>query len=228
MSYQGDAPPQYVPPRAYLVQETLPPLMMSNANDNILPQTPYRRTGSNTESHWERNLNPNQNPQGHYNDIAPNSATREFPLLPQSSPQYYQPQYTQPLLLHQQPGSRTPTIENPARIKASPKMSHTLPSIPQIDHAQLLISLAEEYFEAAHKLAPSISLAMTTENVEVYQKLIATGLGCLETTLKNVRIPPRLEANIRLRLAGVLHEETNNFKQAESILGKGITLCDRV
>jgi len=107
-------------------------------------------------------------------------------------------------------------------------MSHTLPSIPQIDHAQLLISLAEEYFEAAHKLAPSISLAMTTENVEVYQKLIATGLGCLETTLKNVRIPPRLEANIRLRLAGVLHEETNNFKQAESILGKGITLCDRV
>lgn len=90
------------------------------------------------------------------------------------------------------------------------------------------MSLAEEFFEAAHSLAPSIALSMTSANVKAYEKLIATGLGCLETALKNVRLLPRVEATIRLRFAGVLYEETENFMEAETALSKGITLCDRV
>lgn len=89
------------------------------------------------------------------------------------------------------------------------------------------MSLAEEYFDAAHSLAPSVSVAMTATNVETYEKLISTGLSCLDTALKNVRLPPRVEANIRLRYAGVLYEETENFMEAEIALGKGIALCER-
>lgn len=92
----------------------------------------------------------------------------------------------------------------------------------------LLISLAEEFFDAAHGIAPSVALSMDGNSVNIYGKLIATGLGCLETALKNVKLPPRLEANILLRFAGVLYEETDNFMEAELALSKGITLCERV
>ena len=98
----------------------------------------------------------------------------------------------------------------------------------QIDQPKLLMSLAEEFFDAAHTLAPSIALTMTTANVNAYEKLIATGLGCLDTALKNIKLLPRTEAIIRLRYAGVLFEETENFMEAETALSKGITLCDRV
>lgn len=101
-------------------------------------------------------------------------------------------------------------------------------SDPIHDKAMLLISLAEEYFESAHNLAPSVVFSMTDADVHAYEKLVATGLGCLDTALKNVRLPPRLEANIRLRYAGVLFEETNNNMEGETALSKGIALCERV
>ena len=90
------------------------------------------------------------------------------------------------------------------------------------------MSLAEEFFDAAHNIAPLVSLSRTSENVEAYEKLISTGLACLDTALKHVRLSPRVEANIRLRYAGVLYEETENFMEAEIALSKGIALCDRV
>ena len=98
----------------------------------------------------------------------------------------------------------------------------------EIDQPNLLMSVAEEFFDAAHELAPSVAASMTPENVDAYQKLIATGLSCLETALKNVKLGPRIEANIRLRYAGVLYEETENYMEAETALSKGIALCDRV
>ena len=92
----------------------------------------------------------------------------------------------------------------------------------------LLTSLAEEYFVAAHELAPVVASTMAPENVDTYQKLIATGLGCLEAALKISTLSPRVEATIRLRYAGVLYEETENSMEAETALSKGIALCDRV
>lgn len=97
-----------------------------------------------------------------------------------------------------------------------------------LDRPLLLMSLAEEFFDAAHNIAPLVSLSRTRENVEAYEKLISTGLACLDTALRNVRLSPRVEANIRLRYAGVLYEETENFMEAEIALSKGIALCDRV
>lgn len=111
---------------------------------------------------------------------------------------------------------------------APPRTAPMQTSNTQINRPFLLISLAEEFFDAAHDLAPSVSLSSTCENVEAYEKLIATGLGCLDAALRQVRLSPRVEANIRLRYAGVLYEETENFEEAEKILTKGIALCDRV
>jgi Cohesin loading factor len=102
------------------------------------------------------------------------------------------------------------------------------PANAQPDMAQLLVSLAEEYFQAAHELAPAATLSMTDVDVEAYETLIATGLGCLDTALKRVKLQPRMEANVRLRYAGVLFEETENSMEAETTLSKGIALCERV
>ena len=93
---------------------------------------------------------------------------------------------------------------------------------------KLLISLAEEYFDAAHQIAPSVSLCMTGDHVGTYSRLIALGLGCLDTALKRVKLGFREEANIRLRYATVLYEETQNSMEADTTLSKGIALCERV
>jgi hypothetical protein len=69
---------------------------------------------------------------------------------------------------------------------------------------------------------------MTAASLDEYQGLIATGLGCLEVALKKMRLAPRLEARIRLRYAGVLFDETENYMEAETALSHGILLCEQV
>lgn len=97
-----------------------------------------------------------------------------------------------------------------------------------LDIPQLLIPLAEEYFSAAHQLAPTISLSMSETETDAYSSLITTGLGCLAMVLKTVKLAPRVEAKIRLRYAGVLFDETENTMEAETTLSHGIALCERV
>lgn len=63
--------------------------------------------------------------------------------------------------------------------------------------------------------------------MEEYYKLVATGLGCLEAALSLNKLPPRSEANIRLRYATVLSEETDNLTEAEVALTKGIAVCEK-
>ncbi len=92
----------------------------------------------------------------------------------------------------------------------------------------LLIALSEEYFAAAHNLGPSVARFMSKDLVNEYQNLIATGLGCLEASLRKMRLPPRLEAKVRLRYASVLFEETENYMEAETALSQGIILCEQV
>lgn len=65
-------------------------------------------------------------------------------------------------------------------------------------------------------------------SVHEYQKLIATGLACLEVAIAGNKLTPRLEALARLRYANILCTETNNIMEAETALTKGITLCERV
>ena len=54
----------------------------------------------------------------------------------------------------------------------------------------------------------------TEEQLERYHQLIATGIACLESVLKNYRqTDARKEARIRLRLATLLVEETENDEE---------------
>ncbi|EON61650.1 hypothetical protein W97_00866 [Coniosporium apollinis CBS 100218] len=105
----------------------------------------------------------------------------------------------------------------------SPSMDPALP----VDYHLLLLSLAEDYIAAAHGMGSLVALHCRNADMEAYYKLIATGLGCMESVLKNWRLHPRMEAELRLRYAGLLHQETENSAQTESVLSKGITLCDR-
>ncbi|KAG9232471.1 cohesin loading factor [Amylocarpus encephaloides] len=141
----------------------------------------------------------------------------------QKQPPPQQPQYLHPAQLFQQPPAQHDRkISFPASTNAMRS-----PSNPQQGQASLLIALAEEYFDAAHSLGQMASASMTLQNVDSYERLIATGLTCLDSVLKNGKMAPRLEANVRLRYAGVLHEETTNTTEAETVLGKGIGICER-
>ena len=53
-----------------------------------------------------------------------------------------------------------------------------------VDYSGLLLSLAEEYLDAARALGPDVASQGREEDLERYHKLLATGLGCLESTLQ--------------------------------------------
>lgn len=69
---------------------------------------------------------------------------------------------------------------------------------------------------------------MAADEVAEHHKLVATGLGCLNVALQSNKLYPRLEARLCLRYAGVLIEETTNISEAETILTRGISVCDKV
>jgi len=171
------------------------------------------------------------------NLLTPASGTNGSNPSSSAFPAIQQPQFVNPAQLFQQPPqSNYHPAQQASQVRqslssgsqSSVRMAPVNMPNTKLDQPMLLMSLAEEYFEAAHKLAPSISTSMTIINVEAYEKLIATGLACLDTALKHIRLPPRVEANMRLRYAGVLYEETENFMEAELTLSKGIALCERV
>lgn len=60
----------------------------------------------------------------------------------------------------------------------------TKPAKPSVDYQVLLLSLADEYLNAAHRHGTRTALVTREADVEEYYKLIATGLGCLEAVLK--------------------------------------------
>jgi hypothetical protein len=62
---------------------------------------------------------------------------------------------------------------------------------PPVDYQVLLLSLADEYLNAAHARGTITSMATRQTDVEDYYKLVATGLGCLEAVLK-VAHPSRI------------------------------------
>lgn len=55
---------------------------------------------------------------------------------------------------------------------------------PSVDYQLLLLSLAEEYFAAAHGGESLDAIYRGEMESQAYYKLIATGLGCLEALLK--------------------------------------------
>jgi hypothetical protein len=92
----------------------------------------------------------------------------------------------------------------------------------------MMIIIAEELIDAARGATIEISWSMEEVQVDRYQKMISTALGCLEAAMQSQKLPPREEALVRLRYAGILQEETEDIMEAETTLTKGITLCEKV
>lgn len=92
------------------------------------------------------------------------------------------------------------------RKKIVSKNGITIPiaTTPPIDYIRLLLSLAEDYFAAAHGEGSLAALARVEGELQAYYGLIATGLGCLEAVLK-VELPTvRHVNNVDLNMCRIL------------------------
>jgi len=73
-----------------------------------------------------------------------------------------------------------------------------------------------------------VSADSTDEQHDQYCALMSTAMGCLESALNNYHQPDfRAEARLRLRLATLMFEETDNDEEVTGILSKGEALCER-
>jgi hypothetical protein len=86
-----------------------------------------------------------------------------------------------PIQKKPQPKKQLPSQQTTDRI--------TKPTKPPVDYQVLLLSLADEYLNAAHRHGTKTALVTSQADVEEYYKLVSTGLGCLEAVLKVGHIP---------------------------------------
>lgn len=153
------------------------------------------------------------------------------PHPPQSHPQYAHVRGSQPTQAHQHSRQNPQVVipqQYPHTLVATSVPTAVKPGSPlPVDYHLLLLGLAEEYIAAAHGMGSLAAIAQRQEEQDQYYKLMATGLSCMEAVLLKWRLYPRLEAALRLRYATLLYDETNNNRQAETVLSKGIALCQR-
>ncbi|KAI6914454.1 hypothetical protein D0867_05224 [Hortaea werneckii] len=123
--------------------------------------------------------------------------------------------------------NRPPPASSPLTELTSSQLPPTPP--PATDYHAILLALSDEYVSAAYSMSGSLaSTNELTKQLEEYHNMMSLGMSCLESALKNYRQPDaRREARIRLRLASLLYEETENSMECEEVLSKGIQLCER-
>lgn len=115
----------------------------------------------------------------------------------------------------------------PVAVCDTPQLPPTPP--PSTDYQAVLLALSDEYVSAAYAISGSLAWTdQTDDQLEEYHGLISMGMACLDSILKNFRLmDARREARIRLRLATLLYDETENMMECEEVLSKGIQLCER-
>ena len=88
------------------------------------------------------------------------------------------------------------------------------------------MDLADKFLTEAYQ---PVAGAGRQSDPHVFARLISSGLACLDLVLTRYKsgLQPLTEAAIRLRYASVLCAETQNYMDAEEMLSKGISLCDR-
>lgn len=109
----------------------------------------------------------------------------------------------------------------PKQIATKPperRPSPVQPVEPELDYPSFLCVLADDFLEAARE-QPTLT--------EEYYELVASALGCVESVLINFKLSPLKEAQLSLRYAQILYEETDNYDEAETMLTKSIELCER-
>ncbi|KAL5624560.1 hypothetical protein BROUX41_004620 [Berkeleyomyces rouxiae] len=158
------------------------------------------------------------------------------PSYMQTPPQHQNQQISQPIrtkpatVTAPMNAPRTPSVASPT-LSIRSSISKRSPSVSirsRInDPLSLYSCVAEECITTAHANILTLVTATTDAPIRDFQKLIATGLTCLEATLQTGHLVPRQEARVRIRYAQVLYEDTDNLMEAEMTLSKGLTLCDR-
>lgn len=91
---------------------------------------------------------------------------------------------------------------------------------PNVDYRAVLLALADEYISAAYSMSTSLATSDHADKLQdQYCDLMSTAMGCLESALTNYKQPDfRTEARLRLRLASLMLEETENDQEAEEML----------
>jgi hypothetical protein len=97
-----------------------------------------------------------------------------------------------------------------------------------VDTNALLVHVGEECLAKAQAALPIIISTLSEPQIKEYQKLVSTGLACLDAAIHSNKLSPRHEAKARLRYASILLEETENIQEAETTLFQGIKLCEKV
>ncbi|KAI1117188.1 cohesin loading factor-domain-containing protein [Nemania sp. NC0429] len=227
-------------------QHMPPPISVASplpaSYQSIQPQfpQPQPQLQPHPQSHPQTPIQHQQHVQQHVNSPQLQHQHVNSPIMPRS------PHLAQTAMSSNQnrTANANARIEHAARVSASPRLtSQTVtrsPSvsstrspalaptlIPHQETTAVLICTAEEFFGKAQRGLRYVATTLDERSVHEYQKLIATGLACLEVAIGSNKLAPRLEALARLRYANILCAETNNVMEAETALTKGITLCER-
>ncbi len=96
------------------------------------------------------------------------------------------------------------------------------------DAAALLVCVADDCLAKAQAAAPALAKTRNEAALREYYKLLATGLGCLDTAVRTFKFPPRVEVKIKIRYASILSTETENLMDAETALQSAIATCEKV
>lgn len=97
-----------------------------------------------------------------------------------------------------------------------------------VDYQVLLLALADEYISKAHSMASILARDMREVDLDQYHKLIASGLGCMESVLRNFKFPsPTMEARLVHRYCTLLFDETENDDVAHEMLTRTVKMCER-
>ncbi|KAK8182103.1 cohesin loading factor-domain-containing protein [Phyllosticta paracitricarpa] len=245
--YAGPQPPHFYPqqrpqqPPAYPNGASLPPAPMPGTPGAYLAAQHHQHQHQHQYQYRQAHpmvvipQRPPSNAHPHAQPPVPHNAYQQFggPPMP---PQYASPQPplqsapSRPSYPQSSSPPRTHAPSTPIPRPHHPTVSVQIPSPrppPQTDYAQLLLSLADEYIRAAHKIGPIVPLSKREKDEGRYMALMARGLACLEAVLRKFRLAPRAEGKLILKFASLLHEETDNDDTAQEFLSKGITLCER-
>ncbi|CAK7568652.1 MAG: hypothetical protein SEPTF4163_006650 [Sporothrix epigloea] len=122
------------------------------------------------------------------------------------------------------PGPRKPSLGNgvlsTTNVKSAPRRAPA-------EAAALLVCVADECLAKAQAAAPALAKSRNEGHLREYYKLLATGLGCLDTAIRTFKFPPRIEVKIKLRYASILSVETENLMEAETALQSAIATCEK-
>ncbi|KAI0167195.1 cohesin loading factor-domain-containing protein [Pestalotiopsis sp. NC0098] len=224
---------QSIPPQAIAQKKQTPQPQQQQLQQQQQPQQPHRQKSISSHANSPLVNSPHVN--------SPHANSHANSPVPMQSPQLAQQSMP---IKSRSVSSTSGRIDEAARVSASPRMAMqnltrspsvssvrspapTPGLIPHQDTNSLLVCVAEEMFTKARESVLKIADSLDSQAVQEYHKMIATGLGCLESVLASNKLQPKFEAKVRLRYASILCEETNNIMEAETALSKGITLCEK-